>query len=159
LEDLIVNRVERFGYVVEMLGPRDFPVLVHEGLGCGDVLNPDKTVVFSLVAEPSTVHLSAEPFPAVEADLNIEREPLLQASVHEAEQGMDGIVIEMQALSPSADEFELFGLRVQMCPEREAGFDTAEHADETLLDTILEGYGKGRFLLIGVAGLKVDERS
>jgi hypothetical protein len=44
--------------------------------------------------ETSGLHLSRQPFPSVEADLDGEREPGLNASIEEAKDRMDLVVIE-----------------------------------------------------------------
>ena len=45
------------------------------------------------------MHLSRQQFPSVEADLNGEREPSLNTGIEEAEDGMDLVVVEEQALA------------------------------------------------------------
>ena len=51
------------------------------------------------VIEPGGLHLSRQPFPSVHADLDGEREPGLNASIEEAEDRMDLVVIEEKAFA------------------------------------------------------------
>src|SRR5437879_1462777 len=51
------------------------------------------------VAQLRPVHLVGQPFPAVEADLDLEGEPGLQADVQPAEGRVPVVVIQMRALA------------------------------------------------------------
>src|SRR6266576_5931779 len=96
-EDLAMKRVELASDAVEQLGPFNFELTIHQALSFGPVGDPGKTVVLLQVIETSGLHLSRQPFPSVEADLNGEREPSLDAGIEKAEDRMDLVVIEEQA--------------------------------------------------------------
>jgi hypothetical protein len=51
------------------------------------------------VLQTGGLHLPRQPFPSVEADLNGEREPSLDAGIEKAEDRMDLVVIEEQAFA------------------------------------------------------------
>jgi len=51
------------------------------------------------VIETGGLHLSRQPFPSIDADLDGEREPGLNASIEEAEDRMNLVVIEEQAFA------------------------------------------------------------
>ena len=98
-EDLGMNGVELASDAVEQLGPFGFELTVHQALSFRPVGDPRETVVMLQVIEPSGLHLSRQPFPSVQADLYGEREPGLNASVEEAEDRMDLVVIEEEAFA------------------------------------------------------------
>src|SRR3984893_6830614 len=84
-EDLGMNGVELASDAVEQLGPFNFELTIHQALSFRPVGDPGKTVVMLQVIETSGLHLSRQPFPSVEADLNGEREPSLDAGIEKAE--------------------------------------------------------------------------
>src|SRR4029077_19673073 len=98
-EDLAMNGVELASDAVEQLGPFSFELTIHQALSFRPVGNPGKTVVLLQVIETGGFHLSRQPFPSVEADLNGEREPSLDAGIEKAEDRMDLIVVEEQAFT------------------------------------------------------------
>src|ERR1700736_4824393 len=93
-EDLGVDGVEPLRDAVEQLG---LELTIHQALRFGPVGNPGKAVVLLQVIQTGGMHLSRQPFPSVEADLNGEREPSLNTGIEEAEDGMDLVVVEEQA--------------------------------------------------------------
>jgi hypothetical protein len=98
-EDLGMNGVELSGDAVEQFGPWGFELTIHQALSFAPVRKPGKAVVLLQVIESSGLHLSGQPFPAVEADLNREGEPGLDTGIEEAEDGVDLIVIEKQTFA------------------------------------------------------------
>ena len=93
-KDLGMNGVELASDVVEQLGPSGFELTIHQALSFRPVGDPGKTVVMLQVIETGGLHLPRQPFPSVDADLDGEREPGLNASIEEAEDRMDLVVIE-----------------------------------------------------------------
>jgi len=93
-EDLGVNGVKLASDAVEQLGPSGFELTIHQALSFRPVGDPGETVVMLQVIETSGLHLLRQPFPSVQADLHGEREPGLNASMEEAEDRMDLVVIE-----------------------------------------------------------------
>src|SRR3989442_13656673 len=98
-EDLGVNGVELLRDAVEQLGPFGLELTIHQALRFGPVGNPGKAVVLLQVIQTGGMHLSRQPFPSVEADLNGEREPSLDAGIEKAEDRMDLVVVEEQAFA------------------------------------------------------------
>ena len=129
---------------------------VHEGLGLLDILKPRETVLFSHVGETGLVHQSGQPFSAVETNLNVEREPRLDAAVHEAEERMDEVVIEVEAFSEAGDKSKLLFVAPARDIERVAGLNTGNHADEAPVHPILERRFTGHSFFADSAGLKID---
>jgi hypothetical protein len=85
------------------------------------------------------VHLAREPLAAVDADLDAERKPGLDPSIHEAEHGIDDVVIVVQALAGLRADLERSGLRVRAQAEGAAWLDAGEQRDEALTDVVLAG--------------------
>ena len=81
------------------LGPLGFELTIHQALSLAPVGNPRKAVVLLQVFETSGLHLSCQPFSAVEADLNGEGKPGLDAGIEEAEDGMNLVVVEEQTFA------------------------------------------------------------
>src|SRR5215469_9257296 len=106
-----MNGVELLGDA--MLGPFGFELTVPQALSFGPVGDRRETVVLLQVIETSGLHLSPQPFPSVEADLDGEREPGLNASIEEAEDRMDLIVIEEQALARHSFNCSFFVIRLR----------------------------------------------
>ena len=93
-EDLGMNGVELLGDAVEQFGPFSFDLTIHSALGFRPVGNPREAVISLQVIEAGSLHLSRQPFSPVEADLDGERKPCLNASVEEAEDRIDVVGIE-----------------------------------------------------------------
>jgi hypothetical protein len=98
-EDLPMNRVELASDAVEQLGPFNFELTIHQALSFGPVGNVREAVIMLQVLQTGGLHLSRQPFPSVEADLNGEREPSLDAGIKKAEDRMDLVVVEEQAFA------------------------------------------------------------
>ena len=98
-EDLAMNRVELASNAVEQLGPFSFELTIHQALSFGPVGNVREAVIMLQVLQTGGLHLSRQLFPSVEADLNGEREPSLDAGIEKAEDRMDLVVVEEQAFA------------------------------------------------------------
>lgn len=82
------------------MGHLSFELTIHQALSLGQVGDPGETVILLQVIETSGLHLARQPFPSVEAHLNGERKPSLDAGIEKGEDRMDLVVVEEQALSP-----------------------------------------------------------
>ena len=107
-EDLGMNGVELPSDAVEQLGPFGLELTIHQALRFGPVGNPGKAVVLLPVVETGGLHLSRQPFPSVEADLNGEGEPSLNAGIEKAEDGMDLVVVEELGICQSVAATPVF---------------------------------------------------
>jgi hypothetical protein len=132
-------------------------LLVEEGLGGGDVFQPGKGIVAPHVAEPGLIQLAGEPLAAVEADVDAEGEPGLDAGVHEAEDGMDLVVVQVQALALAVADLQLAGLVVLVDLEGHAGIDAAQHADEAFADVVAGGDLPGDVLFAVLGRIEVTD--
>src|SRR2546422_744873 len=91
--------IELASDAVEQLGPFRFELTIHQALSLGPVGNVREAVIMLQVLQAGGLHLSRQPFPSVEADLNGEREPSLNAGIEKAEDRMDLVVVEEQAFA------------------------------------------------------------
>ena len=79
------------------------------------------------------MELSRQPLPAVEADLHGEREPGLNPHVHEAEDRVQQVVVDMEALARTQLESALLQVWRSVVLEAHAGLDGLERADQPRL--------------------------
>jgi hypothetical protein len=96
-----------------------------------------------------------QPFLSVETDLNGEREPSLNAGIEKAEDGVDLVVVEEQALARAYLQLQFFRQAIAMDLELPTGFQRAEHADQSAEHAILDQDVAGDGLFIDVAGMEI----
>ena len=99
VKDLVMNGIELARDAVEQLGPFSFELTIHQALSFAPVGNVREAVIMLQVVQTGSLHLSRQPFPSVEADLNGEWEPGLNAGIEKAEDRMDLVVVEEQAFA------------------------------------------------------------
>ena len=99
MEDLGVKGVELASDAVEQVGPSGFELTIQQTLSFRPVGQPGEAVVLLQVVETGGLHLAGQPFSSVEADLNGEAEPSLDAGIEESEDGVDLVVVEEQAFA------------------------------------------------------------
>lgn len=83
---LLGQRTQRFG-VIEAHLP------VHQPLRPFEVVDVCEAVVDAAIADAGGVQLPAEPLAAIDAHVQVERQPRLQPQVHEAKDRMDQVMI------------------------------------------------------------------
>ena len=143
---------------IQLIGPIQVQLPVHQPLRSGEVADPGKTVLFLGVVHLVTIHLPAQPFPAIEADLNLEGKPALQAQMHEAKLRMQMVEIEVLALAAFQLEFQLLGLAVAAQKIGPAGLDTTKNPDQAILEAILFNEFPRQNFFAGVAGGEIAKR-
>jgi len=67
-------------------------------LGLLQVLDPGEAVIVAVVRQSRGVHLPGQPLPTVEINSQVEREPGLEPHVHEAEDRVDQVMVDVLAL-------------------------------------------------------------
>ena len=158
-EDLGMNGVQLASDAVEQLRPFGFELMIHQALSCTPVGNPREAVVLLQVMETGGLHLWRQPFPSVEADWNGEREPSLNAGIEQAEEGVDLVVVEEEALARGWLQFQFFGQAVAMDSEGGAGLETTEHAYQSAAHLILGQNVAGDSFFIDLAGIEILHRA
>jgi hypothetical protein len=143
---------------IQLVRPIQVPLAIHQPLGLGDLADPGKTVLFFGVVHLAAVHLPAQPLPAVEADLNLEGKPALQAQVQEAKLRVQMVEIEVLALAALQLEFQLFGLAMATQKIGAAGLDASKNPDQALLQTILFNEFPRQSFFAGLAGGQIPKR-
>ena len=154
-----MNGVELLGDAIKQLGPFGFELPVHQALSFRPVGDPRETVVMLQVIEPSGLHLSRQPFPSVQADLYGEREPGLNASVEEAEDRMDLVVVEEQAFARAKLQLQLFRHSIAMNLKLPTGFEAAQHAYQSAAHAILGQDVAGDGLFVELTGIEILYRA
>lgn len=100
----------------------------------------------TLVTHSGLVHLAGQPCAAVHVNIEREREPGLKACAHEAENGVDPVVVNEQALPDIANKAKLFCLAVARHAPRQTGLDGCQSANRPAGNTVLERDGAGNLL-------------
>jgi hypothetical protein len=91
-------------------------------------LNRSKQFFFGVV-HWGAIHLPAPPFTAVEAEVNLEGKPALQAQVQEDKLRMQMVEIEVSAPAAFQLELQLLGLTMAAQKIGAAGFDASPNPD------------------------------
>ena len=158
-KDLGMNGVELASDAVEELGPFGFELTIHQALSFGPVGIPGKAVVLLQVVETGGLHLSRQPCPPVEADLNGEREPGLNTGIEEAEDRVDLVVVEEQAFARAPLQLDFFSQAIAMDLKLGTGFETTEHAHQSAAHLILGQDVAGDSLFVDLTGIEILHRS
>ena len=116
-----------------------------EGLGAPRVLDAQESVVALPVGNCVLAEFAGQPVVAVEADLNREGKPGLQAQVHEAQLPVNEVEVETQALASGVDETRT-PLAIDHL-EALAGFHRGKDADESLRNPVADGNLPGSLFL------------
>src|SRR6266850_2576013 len=122
---------------VQVPRPIDLRLFIHQALSSFEMTDPGKAILFFGVVHLVAIHLPAQPFTPVDADLNQKRKPALEPQVHEAKLRMHMVEIEMLALAAFQLEFQLFGLAIAAQIVRPARFNTPENPDQAFLEMIV----------------------
>ena len=70
---------------------------IHQLLGLSGILKPSEAVVTPLVRQTVSIHLTGKQLPTIDADLDTEGKPRLNASIHEAKDGVCEVVVGKDA--------------------------------------------------------------
>lgn len=125
--------IELWEEALPQVGPVGLQLLVEQPLGPREVLDPDKTIALPAVLESSLIHLTGQPFPAVDGDLNMEGKPGLDTGMHPSQQGMDLVMIEHMGWLDAADDVMA---QVFECGAR---FQSADGAHQSVLNGSFAG--------------------
>jgi hypothetical protein len=96
---------------------------------------------------------------AIEADLDREGEPRLQAHVHQPELPIEVIEVVVQALAPRGDNLELLGLGILANREALAWLDAAQDANQSFGNLVALSYRLGNLFLGPRRGFEVEIRA
>ena len=95
--------------------------------------DPGKAIVPFCVFHLVAIHLPAEPFAAVDANVNQERKPALQPQVHQTKLPMQMVEVEVLTLAALQLELQGFGLAIAAQEIGLAWFHTAKDANQAFL--------------------------
>ena len=156
-QHFLMGWIEAAGDPVENRRPGGPQLGIHQGLGFGESFDPGEAVIFPLVAQAGPIHLTGQPFPAVEANLDGEREPALDSGMHEPKDGIDPVMVKKQAFAPTRVEFQFFRLPVTVQFIALTGLHGGQDADQAFFDPISLGDLSGYFFLVDLGGIQVHE--
>jgi hypothetical protein len=155
-----VERIEIARDAREHRWPFGFELLVEQSLREGQVADAREAVVVTMVVRAAlALELALQPLTAVEADLDVEREPGLDPSAHEPEQRVNPVLVDVETLARSELETSLRRILRAVVLERHARLQRRERTDNALLDRMRgENLARG-VLLADAAGREVLDRS
>ena len=156
LKHLGVPGVPLLHQLAQHLRPIHSPLGVEQLLSTGKVLHPGKAVVLPPVSQTFGIHLPSQPLPSVQADLQGERKPGLQAGVHETEPGMNEVVIEVEAFPLPSHQFQAFHFSIPAHGETPAGLHAAQYTDQPRSNTLARREGAGHVLFADLAGSQIQ---
>ena len=125
---------------------------VGQGLCAGRIGQIDETVIGAAVGQARGIHLLGQPESAVEANIDAEGIPGLQADVAAAHPRMFVIVIKVEAFALLEDGRQPAAVALAAHGQGQAGFDGGEHGDEAGVHMVAPGDVLDELLLAGLAG-------
>src|SRR5260370_10827266 len=120
---------------------------------CGSVEN----VRLPSVADCRSIHLSSQPLPDIELDVNRKGKPGLQTHTHEAEHRMHPVVLQEETLPWRDRQFWPLRLRVRLDGIASAEFHRRERTNRTFDNALFAGNLCGDFLLVQLAGVQITD--
>src|SRR5262245_12247053 len=97
---------------------------------------PREAVVAALIAEAVAIECATEPLATVDINLHVERQPGLQANMHETENWVQVVVVEKLTLAGSQNELEVLLFTVPADVETAHRLDRLQHADQASFDSV-----------------------
>ena len=159
LEDLAMQGVQRTRDRIERPLPVGGELLVHQPLSQAGVAEMSEAVVMAReVGVPGAGQLPGEPLTSVQTDLDVEREPGLDAGVHESEAGMEPVLVDMQALTRPTLQAALVAVWRAMVLETHTRLDGGQRPDEPVIDRMFGEPPAGQGLLVRGTGGEVPNR-
>ena len=151
-KNLFVDGVQPLREAGEQIHPIGLQLLVHELLRALKIRDPRKAVFLLLKREPRLAHLLRQPFPTVNADLDVEGKPGLNPRVHPPQPLVPSIVIEHMAgpLPP-------YDLRLHIF-ERRTRLQHAQHTYWPTTDAPLGSHPPRIFVLVHACLSHVNDR-
>src|SRR6266567_5233967 len=138
-EDRFVRRVQLSGDLVQPARPLYSQLRIQQSLRVGPVFHPGKAVVLPHKLQARGRHLPGQPLPSVQADLDGEGKPSLNARVHETPAGMNRVVVKKQAFSPTLRQVQLLRLAIAVDLKTTAELHRGQDANQPLANALLGG--------------------
>src|ERR1700730_5282919 len=109
---------------------------IAELLSPAPVTNLRETIVSLRITNPALLHLPCQVLPAVDTNLNRQRQPGLQAHVQQAKLAIHKIEVEMQTLPFFGSQLQLFAGPVAAHRKRTARLNARQHADQAFRNPV-----------------------
>jgi hypothetical protein len=152
----LMSRVETTGNPVEQNRPVGLQLLIHQLLDLIHPFNPRKTVLLPLVVQPLPIHLTAQPLPPVQTNLDGEREPTLNSGIHESKYGIHPVMIEEQTLPDPRLQLDLLLFPIPNHFVTLTGLHGGQNADQAVCDPILARNVTGDGFFVCLRRGKID---
>jgi len=123
---------------------------VHPFLSFVDILDPGETVIVTTIGDAVLIHHSGEPFSSIEADLDGKGKPRLDSGAHPTELLIDPVMMEEQALAPTAHQVQFLFLLAALNVEPHAGFHTGHNRHQPVGDAVFGSDLAGELILVGL---------
>src|ERR1017187_8226453 len=91
-----MQRIQPLRERLKPLGPVHRKLFLEQLLGSRNILDPGETVILAEIAQSFPVHAAAQPFAAIDANVNAKREPGLHLRMHPAEFRVYAVVVNRQ---------------------------------------------------------------
>ena len=91
-----MQRIQPLRERLKPLGPVHRKLFLEQLLGSRNILDPGETVILAEIAQSFPVHAAAQPFAAIDANVNAKREPGLHPRMHPAEFRVYAVVVNRQ---------------------------------------------------------------
>ena len=85
--------------LLKLRWPLDLRLLIHQPLGFGHLSDPGKIIILALILQTQLIHLPGQPFPPIEANLNLKGKPRLQPQMHKPKHRMLLIEVKMHTFA------------------------------------------------------------
>src|SRR6266487_2694646 len=158
-EDRFVRRVQLSGDLVQPARPLYSQLRIQQSLRVGPVFHPGKAVVLPHKLQARGRHLPGQPLPSVQADLDGEGKPSLNARVHETPAGMNRVVVKKQAFSPTLRQVQLLRLAIAVDLKTPTELHRGQDANQPLANALLGGDLPRQGFLVRLRGSQVLDGS
>src|ERR1017187_5569480 len=91
-----MQRIQPLRERLKPLGPVHRKLFLEQLLGSRNILDPGETVILAEIAQSFPVHAAAQPFAAIDANVNTKRQPGLHPRMHPAEFRVYAVVVNRQ---------------------------------------------------------------
>src|SRR6266705_2860738 len=157
-EQNFLDGVQLPGHFLQQARPVHSQLLIQQLLRPAPVLHPGKTVALPHKLQARGLHLLPQPRPPVQADLDGERKPSLNSSVHETPARMLPVVVQKQAFAPARHQLQLPRLPVAIHLESLARFDATQHTEQPLVHALFGSHPPRHLFLLHATRSQVLHR-
>src|SRR5437867_9734636 len=143
----------------QKLTPVTLVLLIHQRLGTPDISNPWIAVVLAPILHPGSVHLTPQPFPTVQTDLNQKWKPGLKSKMQKTKLLMHPVKIQVDAFAPLKLNLQLAGRSIPPQKPRAARFHATQNSYQPLAHLVALLNLARHLLFARAARSEIDQRT